>query len=88
MHRRLVTAAAVVLSSGSLAAADVLVEFSLYTDTDWIEENRVADVSMTIEGIDLMGHLPEGSSTRNAEVLIQTAWGEWGYFNGEIGCWV
>ncbi|MCH2135242.1 MAG: hypothetical protein MK101_01520 [Phycisphaerales bacterium] len=83
--------AAVVVSAAipcAMAGADVLVEFSLYTDMEWTEENRVADVWMTIEGVDLMGHLPEGTTTRFADVLILTSWGTGDHFAGEVTSWL
>lgn len=51
-----------------IAQADVLVEFSLYTDTNW---DQVAyDVTMQIEGIDLMGSMPSGLDTYNLEMQV------------------
>ncbi|MBG83993.1 MAG: hypothetical protein CMJ40_05530 [Phycisphaerae bacterium] len=65
------TLMSIALSGAGLAGivqADVLVEFSLYTDTNW---DQVAyDVTMQIEGIDLMGSMPDGLDTYNLEMQV------------------
>ena len=61
-----------------IAQADVLVEFSLYTDTNW---DQVAyDVTMEIEGIDLMGSMPNSVNSYNLEMQVtgNPALGGWG----------
>ena len=51
-----------------IAQADVLVEYSLYTDTNW---DQVAyDVTMVIEGIDLMGSMPNSVNSYNLEMQV------------------
>jgi hypothetical protein len=79
--------AALVLSLTSVVSADVLVEFSLYTETDFVPQYHVADVQMTIEGIDLMGLMPEGYNDYEAQILIISAnwWDPISYFDGTIG---
>lgn len=76
------------MSMGASARADVLVEFSLYTQPDWAEKYRVADVSMTIEGLDLMGHMPVGGGTYQAEIFLFPAWPGVDYCSGEITGWL
>jgi hypothetical protein len=77
------------LSVVSVAVGDVLVEFSLYTDTNWSEEFRVADVTMTIEGLDLMGNMPEGGGAYQAEIYLFPVWAGVDFYSGEItgGLW-
>jgi hypothetical protein len=73
---------------GTSVCGDVLVEFSLYTDTQWTEKYRVADVSMTIEGLDLMGYMPEGGGTYQAEILLFPTWPGVDFYSGEITGWL
>jgi len=84
MQKLWIAAGVMALAGTAVARADVLVEFSLYTETSWTDDYYVADVTMTIEGIDLMGFLPEGDSTLAATVWIETAWGEFDFYNGDI----
>jgi hypothetical protein len=76
------------LGLDSVAAGDVLVEFSLYSDTSWSEATLVADVSMTIEGLDLMGNMPEGGGTYQAEIFLFPVWPGVDYYSGEISGWL
>ena len=73
---------------GTSIHADVVVEFSLYSQLDWDEKYRVADVSMTIEGLDLMGYMPEGGGTYQAEILLFPVWPGVDYYSGEITGWL
>ena len=68
--------------------ADVVVEFSLYSQLDWAEKYRVADVSMTIEGLDLMGYMPEGGGAYQAEIFLLPAWPGVDYYSGDITGWL
>lgn len=73
---------------GTSIRADVVVEFSLYSQLDWSEKYRVADVSMTIEGLDLMGYMPEGGGAYQAEIFLLPAWPGIDYYSGEITGWL
>lgn len=84
MRKWYVLTGSAVLCLASVAAGDVLVEFSLYADTDFDEAGHVADVEMIIEGIDLMGLMPEGSGDYQASVSIETTWGIESSFIGAI----
>ena len=77
MKNTLMTIALSGVGLTGMTQADVLVEFSLYTDTNW---DQVAyDVTMQIEGIDLMGSMPEGSGNYNLEMQVLG--------NSDIGGW-
>lgn len=70
MTRTAGIAAAAVIGFSTITLADAYVEFSLYTTTDWEASDRAYDVTMLIEGIDLMGDMPEGPAVYDAVITV------------------
>lgn len=53
-----------------IAKADLLVEFSLHTSTDWDDTNKAYDISMQIDHDDLMGFMPFGTNAYNMTMEV------------------
>ena len=53
-----------------ITQADLLVDFSLHTSTDWDETNKAYEVSMQIDHDDLMGFMPFGTNSYNMTMEV------------------
>ena len=84
MKNTLMTIALSGFAIAGISQADLLVEFSLHTSTDWDDTNKVYDISMQIDHDDLMGFMPFGTNTYNMTMEVDIGVGTTFTYDGVV----